>query len=114
MEPKQILQRSKYNSIFNISASFTKVRTYASCVCLPTNILEKVQQHAARWVISEHNPMNSVTCLLDPLNWKTLQIRRSVSHLNLLYKVLHHQIYPPCSGDHIPTLNNISQAIPEI
>jgi len=56
------------------------------------NTLEKVQRRAARWVTSEYNPVSSVTYLLDQLNWKSLQSRRCVERLNLLYKVLYHNL----------------------
>ena len=86
-----MLQRSKDNSIFNIN-------TFSTRICQlrleppPTISLEKVQWRAARWVPSEYNSMSSVTHLLDQLNWKSLQSRRSVSRLTLLYKVLHQDL----------------------
>ena len=83
-----------------ITAYLTSIRPlleYASCVWDPhqlylINALEKVQRHAARWVASEYNPMSSVTYLLDQLHWKSLQSRRCVNCLNLLYRVLHHDL----------------------
>ena len=53
---------------------------------------EKVQRRAARWVASDYNPMSSVTYLLDQLHWKSLQSRRCIDRLNLLYRVLHHAL----------------------
>jgi len=85
-KPKQMLQRRKDNSK---SKTVYPLLEYASCVWDPHqqfNILEKVQQRAARWVTSEYNSMSSAT------NWKTLQSRRNVSPLSLLYKVLHHDL----------------------
>ena len=84
-----------------ITAYLTSVRPlleYASCVWDPhqlylINTLEKVQCRAARWVASEYNPMSSVTYLLDQLHQKSLQNRRCVDRLNLLYRVLHHDLY---------------------
>ena len=59
---------------------------YASCVWDPQEavhiqILEKVQQQAARWVLSDYGRPSSVTTMLTQLGWPTLQHRRFISRL---------------------------------
>ena len=91
---------SKCSKEVKITAYLTSIRPlleYASCVWDPhqlylINTLEKVQRRAARWVASDYNPMSSVTYLLDQLHWKSLQSRRCIDRLNLLYRVLHHAL----------------------
>ena len=39
--------------------------------------------------------MYSVTTMIDQLNWQKLEHRRDTSHLRLLFKILHHQVYVP-------------------
>ena len=50
--------------------------------------LEKVQRRAARWILSEYSRTTNVTSLLSVLNIPTLQQRRQLSRLTLLYKII--------------------------
>ena len=65
---------------------------YASPVWDPhtkTNIhkLEMVQRRAARYVLRKYNHTSSVGDMLDQLGWLTLQRRREMARLVLLYKM---------------------------
>ena len=54
--------------------------------------IERVQRIAARWVKSNCNWENSVSNMLSELRWPTLQTRRYISRLTILYKGLHNLI----------------------
>ena len=51
--------------------------------------IEKVQQAAACWVSSDYCWSNSVTSMLNHLNWPTLSLCRKISKLQIFYKALH-------------------------
>ena len=50
--------------------------------------LEKVQRRAARVVTNRHRNTSSVTDMLESLGWQSLEKRRKVARLTLLYKIL--------------------------
>ena len=67
---------------------------YAACVWDPYQEyliydLEKIQRHAARWVLLDYNYCNSVTSMLSSLKWPTLQERRRISRLSQFRKIVH-------------------------
>jgi len=80
------------------SAYLTIIRPlleYASCVWDPHQIylihdIEKIQRHAARWVMSNYSPYSSVTEMLKLLEWPTLQTRTRFSRISLFHKIVHH------------------------
>ena len=46
-----------------------------------------VQRRAARWVLNRFNCKDSVTKMLLALKWKTLESRRTITCLSMLYKM---------------------------
>ena len=48
--------------------------------------LEKVQRRAARWALSDYGTLSSVTNMLEILDWPSLESRRRISRLQILYK----------------------------
>ena len=48
---------------------------------------EMVQKRAARWVLNRLDCKDSVTEMLSPLKWKTLESRRTIARLSMLYKI---------------------------
>ncbi len=50
--------------------------------------LERIQRRAGRWIANAHGPNVSVTELLRDLSLEPLDVRRRVSRLTFLYKVL--------------------------
>ena len=52
--------------------------------------IEKIQRRAARWVLSDHRQQSSVTNMLNQLHWPTLQLRRYVSRLSQIHKIVYH------------------------
>ena len=50
--------------------------------------VEVVQRRAARWVLSRHYPLDSVTDMINTLGWDTLEKRRTISRVMLLYKIV--------------------------
>ena len=49
--------------------------------------IEAVQRRAARFAFNRYGRYQSVTDMLDELNWPTLQARRSQSKLMMLFKI---------------------------
>ena len=65
---------------------------YCSAVWDPkgdTEILEKVQRRAARFVKGDYRQQSSVTQMIKDLGWQSLQERRAISRLSLMYKIVH-------------------------
>ena len=65
---------------------------YASTVWSPytkQNIqkIEMVQRRAARWVSNSYSSYDSVSAMLSNLGWRSLEYRRSDSHLAMFYKI---------------------------
>ena len=51
--------------------------------------LECVQRKAARFYLSNYQPTDSVTGMLMDLDWFSLETRRTIARLNLMYKICH-------------------------
>ena len=49
--------------------------------------LERVQRKAARFCCNNYQPTASVTAMIQDLGWKTLESRRTMTRLTLLYKM---------------------------
>ena len=54
-----------------------------------TNTVEIVQKRAAHWVLNHFDRKDSVTEMLSTLKWKTLESRRTIACLSILYKMRH-------------------------
>ena len=72
--------------------------TTASCVwdpheALHIQTLEKVQQQAARWVLSDYGRQSSITRILTQLGWLTLQHCRFISRL-IFFTKLFMKLFP--------------------
>jgi len=82
---------------------------YASSVWDPyhqgdVNKLEMVQHRAARFVLNQpwrRNIRDSVTLLLEQLNWPRLKSRRECTRLVLLYKLINQILQIPAT--YLPT-----------
>ena len=57
--------------------------------------LEMVQRRAARFVYNDYSRQSSVTDMLNELQWPSLQHRRMISRLVLLYKVVNSLVAVP-------------------
>ena len=73
---------------------------FASSVWAPwqqflINKIENIQRRAARFVVSDYNPFNSITQHISNLNWETLEDRRNKSRLCMFYKMTHNQAAIP-------------------
>ena len=51
--------------------------------------LEHVQRKAARFCLNNYQPTASVTEMLSELGWSSLETRRTIARLNLMYKICH-------------------------
>ena len=52
-----------------------------------TTALERVQRKAARFCVKNYHPTASVSNMLNGLGWTTLELRRTMSRLTILYKM---------------------------
>jgi hypothetical protein len=50
--------------------------------------VEMVQRRAARCVISQYQPQESVTAMIDKFGWDTLEKRSAIARVTLLYKIV--------------------------
>ena len=68
--------------------------------------VKMVQRRAARWVLNRYDRLDSVNDMLYCLNWKTLQSRRSIARLSMLYKMRNNLTY---AGNNMlqPSLTNL-------
>ena len=51
--------------------------------------LERVQRKAARFCSNNYHPTDSVSGMLSDLGWFSLETRRTIARLNLMYKIGH-------------------------
>ena len=54
--------------------------------------LERIQRKAARFCTKNYHPIASVTEILHDLGWTSLELRRTMTRLTLLYKMTRRQI----------------------
>ena len=59
------------------------------------NLVELVQHRAARFVTGDYGFMSSVTGMLNSLGWTSLEYRREISLVIMLFKILHNEISIP-------------------
>jgi len=67
---------------------------YTTCAWAPIHKVtfdksEAVQRRAARFVTGDFHLTSSVTQMLTSLKWKSLNRRRNVSRLQMMYKTIH-------------------------
>ena len=68
------------------------IAEYAACVCAPSTKkgiakLESIQRRAARFVMNDYSQESSVTSMLQKLDWQSLEHRRSVAKVSMLYRI---------------------------
>ena len=71
------------------------------------NKIEAVQKNAARFVLNkplDYKKPESVTAMVEQLNWETLEQRRKIADNILMYKVVHHLIAVPIYHHPIPAI----------
>ena len=63
--------------------------------------LEKIQRKAARFVKKDYRNTSSVTTMMKDLGWETLQRKRKVNRLTMMYKIVNkHVAIPPTTISH--------------
>ena len=67
-----------------------------------TQSIEKVQRRAARWVSSDYGRFNSVTSMLNELQWPTLSSHQKLARLSTFFKIIHHLSMPSLPHYFIP------------
>ena len=59
--------------------------------------IEKVQRRAARIVSNRHRNTSSVTDMIGDLGWQSLERRRKIARLTLLFKILSENVNIDCN-----------------
>jgi hypothetical protein len=54
--------------------------------------IESVQRRAARYVTKRYHNTSSVTYMLNHLNWNTLENRRNINRVTMLYNITHNLV----------------------
>lgn len=70
---------------------------YCSTIWSPHTIkqkseIEKVQCRTARYTTSRFHNTSSVTSILDHLEWNSLETRRNIANVTMLYKITHNLV----------------------
>ena len=71
---------------------------YAATTSAPstnTNMIQMVQRRAARFVTSDYGRKSSVTEMTADLGWNTLQKRRDLARLSMMYQMVHNLVDIP-------------------
>lgn len=68
--------------------------------------LEAVQRRAARSVMRDYKRTSSVTAMLKPLGWATLQERRTRARVTMMYKIVHGHVDIPQHPHLVPNLRS--------
>ena len=87
---------------------------YASAVWSPHEVkpihqLEIVQRRTARWTLNRHHNTSSVKGMLEDLQWRTLEQRRTDCRLVLLFQIIHGLVQIPPTNYLQPSLNTTSR-----
>ena len=69
--------------------------------------INMVQRRAARFVINDYGRTSSVTEMMANLGWDTLQKRRDLPRLSMMYRIIHALVYIPVEPYLIPFSLNI-------
>jgi hypothetical protein len=64
--------------------------------------IEMSQRRAARYVTNSHNNRSSVNQMLEHLEWKSLEQRRKVARLTMMYKITNEKVTIPKEERIIP------------
>ena len=75
----------------------------------PIHQLEMVQRRAARWTLNRHHNTSSVKGMLEDLQWRTLEQRRTDCRLVLLFQIIHGLVQIPPTNYLQPSLNTTSR-----
>lgn len=65
--------------------------------------IEMVQRRAARYTLNQYSYQSSVTAMLEHLRWPTLQQRRNLASVTMLYKIQHQLVSIPVNTYLIPS-----------
>ena len=68
-----------------------------------------VQRRAARWTLNRHYYTSSVKGMLEDLQWRTLEQRRTDCRLVLLFQIIHGLVQIPPTSYLQPSLNTTSR-----
>ena len=69
--------------------------TWAPFTDTETSKIEMVQRRAARFVSNDYRRTSSVTEIISTLGWYTLQKRRDLARLSMMYPIVHHLVDIP-------------------
>ena len=66
--------------------------TWTPFTDIKTRKVEMVQRRAARFVSNDYRRTSSVTDIISNLGWDTLQKRRDLARLSMMYRIVHHLV----------------------
>ena len=72
--------------------------------------IEQVQRSAARYVCNDYNYTSSVSQMLNNLKWQTLEQRRNISNVVLLYKIQNNLVW--VDHHHLTPTRNLNYLVP--
>ena len=82
--------------------------TWAPFTDTETRKIEKVQRRAARFVSNDYRRTSSVTEMISTLGWDTLQKRRDLARLSMMYRIVHHLVDIPVEP-YLTTLTSMTR-----
>ena len=83
-----------YNSLVRPQVEYASA-VWSPCTKENINKIEKVQRMAAIWVSNDYSLYSSVTDMLSNLGWRSLENRRTDTHLVMFYKIVYGLVVIP-------------------
>ena len=70
------------------------------------NKIKMIQHRAIRYIFNDYSFTSSVSNMLSKLNFPTLEKRRQISSLTMFYKIKHHLVNIPLTGNIQPSMGS--------
>ena len=71
-----------------------------------------MQRRAARWMMNNYGRYNSVTTMIQHLDWDTLKKRRMIIRLQTLFKIMHNEYALKIPTHYLPMTRHTRQYHP--
>ena len=90
----QAVKESAYKTFVRPIVEYAAT-TWAPFTDTETRKIEKVQRRAARFGSNDYRRTSSVTEMISTFGWDTLQKRRYLARLSMMYRIVHHLVDIP-------------------